>query len=332
MTELTLPMASRDGAPAPASLAEAGKATPMMVLYMALKAEHPDGLLFYRMGDFYEMFFDDAVAAAAALDIALTRRGKHLGADIPMCGVPVHSADSYLTRLIAKGFKVVVCEQTEDPAEARQRGGAKSLVARDVVRIVTAGTITEDALLDARRHNYLAALAEAQGALALAWLDMSTGDFQVQPVTAQGLSSVLARLEPGELLLAERLGERPDLVEALRDRGAMLTPLPASRFDSTNGEHRLKLLYSVQALDGFGDFSRAELAACARRAGGRGWCWSGGVGASRRRPRYGLGLLPCSAAPRAWRRRDRRGGRCARQTRGIRRRSRHWRPHCPCQQ
>lgn len=255
-------MASRDGAPAPASLAEAGKATPMMVQYMALKAEHPDGLLFYRMGDFYEMFFDDAVAAAAALDIALTRRGKHLGADIPMCGVPVHSADSYLTRLIAKGFKVVVCEQTEDPAEARQRGGAKSLVARDVVRIVTAGTITEDALLDARRHNYLAALAEAQGALALAWLDMSTGDFQVQPVTAQGLSSVLARLEPGELLLAERLGERPDLVEALRDRGAMLTPLPASRFDSTNGEHRLKLLYSVQALDGFGDFSRAELAAC----------------------------------------------------------------------
>lgn len=255
-------MASRDGAPATASLAEVGKATPMMVQYLALKAEHPDGLLFYRMGDFYEMFFDDAVAAAAALDIALTRRGKHLGADIPMCGVPVHSADSYLTRLIAKGFKVVVCEQTEDPAEARQRGGAKSLVARDVVRIVTAGTITEDALLDARRHNYLAALAEAQGALALAWLDMSTGDFQVQPVTAQGLSSVLARLEPGELLLAERLGERPDLAEALRDRGATLTPLPASRFDSTNGEHRLKLLYSVQALDGFGDFSRAELAAC----------------------------------------------------------------------
>ncbi|MCH8917026.1 MAG: DNA mismatch repair protein MutS, partial [Proteobacteria bacterium] len=134
----------------------------MMAQYLRIKAAHPDGLLFYRMGDFYELFFDDAFAAARALDIALTHRGKHLGEDIPMCGVPVHSADSYLARLIRKGFKVAVCDQIEDPAEAKKRG-AKAVVAREVVRLITPGTLTEEALLDAKRNNFLAALAEAQG-------------------------------------------------------------------------------------------------------------------------------------------------------------------------
>ena len=154
----------------------ADASTPMISQYLEIKQAHPDVLLFYRMGDFYEMFFDDAEKAAAVLDITLTKRGKHQGADIPMCGVPVHAAESYLSRLIRKGIRVAVCEQTEEASEAKKRG-AKSVVQREVVRVVTPGTITEDALLDARRHNYLAAVAEAGGTLGVAWLDVSTGAF-----------------------------------------------------------------------------------------------------------------------------------------------------------
>ena len=188
-------------------------ATPMIAQYLEIKRAHPDHLLFYRMGDFYELFFDDAAQAAAALDITLTKRGRHDGADIPMCGVPVHSHEAYLARLIRRGFKVAVCEQVEDPAEARKRG-PKSLVRRQVVRLITRGTLTEDNLLDARRNNYLAALAQAQGELGLAWLDMSTGDFSVQTVAPAGLASALARLDPGELLLPEGLALEPDLFES----------------------------------------------------------------------------------------------------------------------
>ena len=166
--------------------------TPMLPQYLSIKAAHPDCVLFYRMGDFYELFFDDAVAASAALDITLTQRGKHDGKDIPMCGVPAHAAQTYLSRLIRKGFRVAVCEQTEDPVEAKKRG-AKSVVAREVVRIVTPGTITEDALLDGARHNFLAALTDAQGAFGLAWLDISTGAFLVQPVQTRGIGAALAK-------------------------------------------------------------------------------------------------------------------------------------------
>ncbi|MBT6117364.1 MAG: DNA mismatch repair protein MutS [Rhodospirillaceae bacterium] len=233
----------------------------MIAQFTEIKRSYPDCLLFYRMGDFYELFFDDAVAAAAALDITLTKRGRHAGEDIPMCGVPVHAADSYLSRLIRKGFRVAVCEQVEDPAEARKRGGAKTLVKRDVVRVVTPGTLTEDTLLDARTHNYLAALADAQGELGLAWLDMSTGDFQVQPVRAEGLAAALARLDPGELLVPDRLLERPELFELFGDWRERLTPLPGSRFDSVAGGRRLEAVYGVAALDAFGAFGRAETAA-----------------------------------------------------------------------
>ncbi len=235
--------------------------TPMMTQYLAIKRDHPDSLLFYRMGDFYELFFDDAVAAAAALDITLTRRGKHAGEDIPMCGVPVHAHDAYLSRLIRKGFCVAVCEQTENPAQAKKRG-TKSVVAREVVRVVTPGTITEDALLDSRRHNYLAALADAQDALGLAWLDMSTGAFNVQPIEAATLAAVLARIDPGELLVPDRLLRREDLREVFADWSAAVTPLPGSRFDSDSARRRLETLYRVKALDAFGGFERAEIAAC----------------------------------------------------------------------
>src|SRR2546422_8559389 len=134
------------------------RATPVMEQYIEIKAANPDCLLFYRMGDFYELFFEDAEIASRALGIVLTKRGKHRGQDIPMCGVPVHRADEYLHRLIAQGHRVAVCEQTEDPAEAKKRG-AKSVVQRDVIRLVTAGTLTEDSLLDAKRNNYLVAVA-----------------------------------------------------------------------------------------------------------------------------------------------------------------------------
>ena len=182
--------------------------TPMMAQYLAIKTDNPDCLLFYRMGDFYELFFDDAVTAAAALDITLTKRGKHAGDDIPMCGVPVHSHESYLARLIKKGFKVAVCEQTENPADAKKRGGAKAVVQRAVVRTITPGTLTEDTLLESRRNNYLAALAEAEGSFGLAWLDMSTSEFQLQPVSRATLPAALARLEPGELLVSDALARR----------------------------------------------------------------------------------------------------------------------------
>jgi len=236
-------------------------ATPMMTQYLAIKRDHPDCLLFYRMGDFYELFFDDAVAASAALDITLTKRGKHLGDDIPMCGVPVHSHESYLLRLIKSGFKVAVCEQTEDPAEAKKRGGAKSVVNRAVMRTITAGTLTEDTLLDARRNNYLAAIAEAGGGFGLAWLDMSTGDFHMQALAQSGIGSGLARLDPGELLISDTIAQREDARHHFDPWTRVLTPMPASRFDSANGAKRLAALYGVQSLDGFGHFSRAELAA-----------------------------------------------------------------------
>ena len=230
--------------------------TPLMAQYHAIKAAHPDCLLFYRMGDFYELFFADAERASAALDIALTKRGKHDGDDIAMCGVPVVSAEAYLARLIRKGFRVAVCEQVEDPAAARKRG-PKAVVRREVVRVVTPGTLTEEALLEPRRANYLAAAARAGGELALAWLDVSTGEFQTAETTEAALPAELARLDPGELLAPDALAGSPALAEW---RGIM-TPLAAARFDSQAGERRLCRLLGVEALDGFGAFGRAELAA-----------------------------------------------------------------------
>ncbi|SMF74165.1 DNA mismatch repair protein MutS [Tistlia consotensis] len=232
----------------------------MMAQYWAIKQANPDCLLFYRMGDFYEMFFEDAGVAAAALDITLTKRGQHQGEEVPMCGVPVHAAEAYLSRLIRQGFKVAICEQLEDPAEAKKRG-SKSVVRRDVVRLVTPGTITEDELLDARRHNYLAALGEAAGSLGLAWVDISTGDFFAEETTAAGLPAALARLDPGELLLPDRLLQPGRLDQALAEWRERLSPLPGARFDSENARRRLESLFEVGALDAFGQFGRAELAA-----------------------------------------------------------------------
>ncbi len=232
--------------------------TPMMAQYLEIKAAHPDALLFYRMGDFYEMFFDDAVAAAAALDIALTKRGKHDGADIPMCGVPVHAAEGYLLTLIRKGFRVAVCEQMESPAEAKKRG-SKSVVKREVVRLVTPGTLTEDALLEARRHNFLAAYAEVRGDAALAWADISTGAFHVMAMEPVHLGPELARLAPSELIVSETGAAR--IEETAQDLGVPLTPVQPTAFDSSSGQSRLCEVFAVSTLDGFGTFRRADCSA-----------------------------------------------------------------------
>ena len=230
----------------------------MMAQFFEIKEEYPTALLFYRMGDFYELFFDDAVAAAQALDITLTKRGKHLGNDIPMCGVPVHAAEGYLLNLIRKGFRVAVCEQLENPKEAKKRG-AKSVVRRGVVRLVTPGTLTEDTLLHPRQSNFLAAFAQVRDQSCLAWLDISTGDVRYSPCPVMRLGPELARLAPAEVLISDTA--TPELLEVIADSGASSTPLAQTMFDSAAGVERLANAFGVSTLDGLGDFGRADIAA-----------------------------------------------------------------------
>ncbi len=225
--------------------------TPMMAQYLALKAEAADCLLFYRMGDFFELFFDDAKVASAVLDIALTARGEHAGEKIPMCGVPAHAAVGYLQRLIKAGHRVAIADQTESPAEAKKRGGSKALVARAIVRVVTAGTLTEEALLDARAANWCVAIGEAAGGIAVAAADVSTGRFELVETDAGGLPAELARLDAAEVIASEG--------GAFEQFGTTLRP--KSEFDSAAAEARLKRVYGVATLDGFGQMSRAGLAA-----------------------------------------------------------------------
>ena len=208
-------------------------ATPMMEQFIEIKAANPDSLLFYRMGDFYELFFDDALTASRALGITLTKRGKHLGEDIPMCGVPVHAADDYLQKLIGLGHRVAVCEQMEDPTEARKRG-SKSVVRRDVVRLVTPGTITEEKLLAPSESNHLMALGRVRGEdeLALAWIDISTGSFLVATTAADRLLADILRIDPRELIVAEPVFHDPLFRPVLDMLGRIVTPLPPSLFDS----------------------------------------------------------------------------------------------------
>jgi DNA mismatch repair protein MutS len=225
--------------------------TPMMQQYLSLKDEAQDCLLFYRMGDFFELFFDDAKVASAVLDIALTARGNHDGDKVPMCGVPVHSSTAYLERLIKAGHRVAIAEQTESPEEAKKARGSKALVNRAIVRVVTAGTLTEEALLDARAANWCAAIGEAAGGVAIAAADVSTGRFELIECDPASLGAELARLNPAEVVAAEGSGQ------------ALAAPVerPRAGFYSAKGEERLKSLFGVATLDGFGSFSRAALSA-----------------------------------------------------------------------
>ena len=242
------------------------RVTPMMEQYLEIKAGHPGVLLFYRMGDFYELFFEDAEIASKALGIMLTKRGKHQGEDIPMCGVPVERADDYLHRLIAKGFRVAVCEQMEDPAKARARGN-KSVVRRDVVRLVTPGTLTEDTLLDARTNNYLLAIARARGSsggdrIGLAWIDISTSEFMVTECTAAELPATLARINPNEAIVTDALYGDSELGALLRELPAV-TPLTRDVFDGATAERRLCDYFAVATIDGLAAMSRLEATAAA---------------------------------------------------------------------
>lgn len=250
-----------DAAPPPEAPA---KMSPMMEQYHEIKAANPGLLLFYRMGDFYELFFDDAEIAARALGITLTKRGKHLGQDIPMCGVPVERADDYLHRLIALGHRVAVCEQTEDPAAARAR---KSVVRRDVVRLITPGTLTEDTLLDARANNYLLAIARARGSagadrIGLAWIDISTGEFNVTECSTAELAATLARINPNEAIVPDALYSDTELAPTLRELAA-ITPLTRDVFDSATAERRLCDYFAVATMDGLAALSRLEATAAA---------------------------------------------------------------------
>ncbi|MBX3428051.1 MAG: DNA mismatch repair protein MutS [Hyphomonadaceae bacterium] len=229
-----------------------------MAQYLAAKAEHPDALLFFRMGDFYELFFEDAEKASAAIGITLTKRGQHGGEPIPMAGVPWHQAENYLSKLIRSGYKVAVCEQLEDPAEAKKRGG-KSIVQRGVVRVVTPGTLTEEGLLDARAANRLAAIAFTSEGGAIAWADVSTGAFETRALKHNEAEEEIAALSPAELLVSDV--DSQHVMDAARMTGAALTVRPAVKADAKSASRRIKAAFEVAALDAFGDFSNAELSA-----------------------------------------------------------------------
>ena len=244
--------------------------TPMMEQYIEIKAANSDYLLFYRMGDFYELFFDDAVEASKALGIALTKRGKHLGEDVPMCGVPVHAADDYLQKLIACGYRVAVCEQMEDPAEARKRG-AKSVVRRNVIRLVTPGTLTEDKLLDPARSNYLMALSRIKSGkdqeFAIAWIDISTGIFKVSRAHADRLLADIMRIDPQELIVADSVFHDEALKPLFNILGRIVTPQAASLFDSNMAERNICDYFKLATLEGLGHYDRVELSAISAAIG-----------------------------------------------------------------
>jgi DNA mismatch repair protein MutS len=235
-------------------------ATPFMAQYLTAKAGQPDAILFFRMGDFYELFFKDAEVAAAALGITLTKRGKHQGEDIPMAGVPVHAMEGYLARLIRIGHKVAICEQLEDPAEAKKRGG-KAVVHRGVVRVVTPGTLTEDSLLDARGANRLAAVAVRKGRAAVAVVELSSGAVDSVACSLEDLGAALAAFRPSEVLVTDRMYSDEATRDALDGSGGVVQALASAIAEPQAARARVERLYGVSALDGFGAFEEAEVSA-----------------------------------------------------------------------
>lgn len=247
-------------------MSEKESISPGMAQYLEIKKSYPDYLLFYRMGDFYELFFDDAKTASAALDIALTKRGRIKDEDVPMCGVPFHAYESYMARLIKAGYKVAICEQMENPEDARKRG-SKSVVKRDVIRLVTAGTLTEDSLLDARRNNYLLCLCKSGNVYGISWIDLSTGEFytQEQAVSSKNeaaeLFGILTRLAPSEILISDALLQIPELFRLFHEFKEKLSVLPQARFHYANAQKKICAFYGVSSADAFGEFSKVELTA-----------------------------------------------------------------------
>ena len=242
------------------------KITPMMEQYLQIKQQNPGFLLFYRLGDFYELFFEDALIASKALDIMLTKRGKTEDGDVPMCGVPFHAYESYLSKLVRQGYKVAICEQMEDPKEAKKRG-AKSVVKREIVRLITPGTLTESSMLDEKKNNYICSLNKDGNTLAFAWIDLSTGLFNVQSFDLKKnpenyvLSSTLTRISAAEILISDNYLHEPEIFEVLGEYKDNLSVMPAARFNISNAENALKKCFDVRTTEAFGYFSKAELCA-----------------------------------------------------------------------
>lgn len=247
-------------------MSEKNNISPGMMQYLQTKKEYPDYLLFYRMGDFYELFFDDAVKASEAMNIALTKRGKLNGEDIPMCGVPFHAYEQYMARLIKAGYKVAICEQMENPEDARKRG-YKSVVRRDVIRLVTAGTLTEDTLLDSRKNNYLLCMCKVNGTYGLAWVDLSTGEFYTKTMAvttkneATEVLGALTLLQPAEIIVSDAMLQNPELFRVLNEYKEKLSVLPQARFNYANAYKSVSAFYEVSSLDSFGDFEKPEITA-----------------------------------------------------------------------
>ncbi|WHQ47020.1 MAG: DNA mismatch repair protein MutS [Candidatus Midichloria sp.] len=233
--------------------------TPMMQQYLSIKSQHRDQLLFYRMGDFYELFFEDAVIAAPILDIALTKRGQQDGQNIPMCGVPFHAAAIYLQKLIKKGFSVAICEQLETPQEAKKRS-YKAVVRREVVRIITPGTLMEDALLSPKNNNYLAAITSFKDDIAVAWVEISTGEFNVSTINESAISALLSNLSPQEVIVDDIMLKDEQIRDALSVLNFVI-PKPHSLFDLKRTQARLLNFFKINSLTGFDHFALQEIAA-----------------------------------------------------------------------
>ena len=242
-------------------------ATPSTRQYLDIKSEYAEYILFYRVGDFYELFFDDAIKASKALDILLTKKGSYKGEPIPMCGVPYHAYESYLAKLIKQGFKVAICEQMETPEEAKKRGGSKALVERKVVRLVTPGTLTEDHILDARKNNYLVCCVQNEKNYGFAWVDLSTGDFFTRNIDfnigeqADVLQSFLSYIDAEEIVVSDLSLRDSSIFNVLRHYQQKLTVLPQARFNLISSQKMLEKFYHIQTVEAFGSFSKHEIIA-----------------------------------------------------------------------
>ena len=234
------------------------KTTPMLSQWFETKEKYPDYLLFFRLGDFYELFFDDAITASKALDITLTKRGKHKGEDVPLCGVPFHAYESYLSKLVKQGYKVAICEQMESPEQAKKE---RRTVRRDVVRIVTAGTLTEENLLEAKKNNFILSVFPSKGQFGVAWSDLSTGDFFMQAIAFGGLSTLLTKLEPAEIIFPYEYQDKPEFKNILSSFDEKITTIPLARFSYMNAKEKMQDTFSVLSLDAFGSFSELEITA-----------------------------------------------------------------------